>query len=201
MKTFKALILLSVSVTSAFAYIPSVESLFRNSGNAEIQSNTTVINLKIKKLTVEGEKSQTEVKPIMNTEAQAQIEEFQQGQYKLLYTVDEKSKKSMMVQVSYTSEEMKNEQVDDFLFFPTFKKFPETRGVDATQKGLFYSLMNSLALNDGFMMVNFLRSRGVSLRYNEEIINGEKVKVLNKYKDYLRIVKNDKELKETIPSP
>ncbi len=179
----------------AHSYVPSVESLFRNNGNSEISSNTVVLNMKIEKLKIDSEEA--EKKSLANSS----LNTFDKGFFKLLYVNEENKNNVKLLQLSYKDQEMKPTDINGMKYVDHFNKFPFAKGVESTEQGLFYSLMSTLVLNDGFMMINFLRSRGVSVRYNEEIINKDKVDVLLKYKDYLNAVNRDKDLKTTVTSP
>jgi hypothetical protein len=189
----KLLILFLVSL-NAHSYVPTVEALFRNGNNAEIKSNTIVGNFTVKKISGE-----TTPPPVQEGQ-ELQTRDFTEGHVKLLFSKDDKEKIKLL-QLYYTSPDMKLDQISEIKSFPTFKTFPKVRGLEATEQGLFYSIINTLILNDGYMMVDYLRSKGVSVRFNKEIINNDKVGLLGKYKEYLTVVKRDKDLKETLPSP
>ncbi|MBL7664107.1 MAG: hypothetical protein JNM93_03150 [Bacteriovoracaceae bacterium] len=80
---------------------------------------------------------------------------------------------------------MKPEQIREVNVVGNLNNQVNQKGIEGVEKGLFYSILNSLFFNDGEMIVGFLRSRGVGIRFNKEVINKPKVKLLEKYKDFL----------------
>lgn len=184
------------SLSCVFAYIPSVESLFRNGANTEIEGSTVVVNLHISKMITGEEKAVQET----NQET-AKLKEFKDGYYKFLYLQDFSNDSVKMVQVGYETENMRVNEITSLRSFNNFVKFPFSKGVESTEQGLFYSLLQSLALNRGDMMISYLRSRGVSVKLNKDLLNKEKAALLEKYMLYLKKVKDDPSLNESLESP
>jgi hypothetical protein len=69
------------------------------------------------------------------------------------------------------------------------------------QKGVFFALINSLAYNNGSHMVNYLKTLGVPVKLNSDLINREKIDYLASYKRYLVTINQNKALKKTESNP
>lgn len=183
MKTL--LILVNLFVLSAHAYVPTVESLFRHGTNADVTTNAIMVSAKVALVNPYAEKvEQVEgsamwVKWVYNVTSQGKLKLTQ-----LIYRSASMTEASL-VEKSYVSE-----------LSPTaFDSSPEMG-----ERGLFMSLMNSLLINDGSFMIDFLRHRGVNVHLNSEIINQEKRALLARYRSWLIRTKGGRAA-GTEPSP
>lgn len=168
MKTF--LILFAFIAFKAQAYVPTVESLFRHGANADVTTNALMISAKVALVNPYAEKAeQTEgsalwVKWVYNVTPQGRLKLTQ-----LIYRAASMTEASL-VDKSYVAE----------LSPLAFDASPEMG-----ERGLFMGLINSLLINDGSFMVEFLHNRGVNVRLNAEIINQEKKALLGRYRAWL----------------
>jgi hypothetical protein len=149
----------------SMAYTPTIESLFRNGPNKEIDANTIVIELSSRKLANENEEPQEKI--------------F----YKYIFNV-EKDEKYFALQLGYINSFAK-ENLKTLKFWPSFH-FEDIVDLTAEQK-VTYSLLTSLGLNDGRMILHFLRERGSQLKFNKEILNENQKLLLEKYMYFLSI--------------
>ncbi len=161
---------LVLTVFSAHAYVPTVESLFRHGANADVTSNALVVSAKVALVNPYAEKieqvdgSAIWVKWAYNITPQGKLKLTQ-----LIYRAASMTEASL-VDKSYIAE----------LSPQAFAASPEMG-----ERGLFISLMNSLLINDGSFMVDFLHNRGVNVRLNSDIINQDKRALLARYRAWL----------------
>ena len=163
-------LLLFVASTYAHSYYPTVESLFRNGSNPEITQNAVVLNLKI-----------TPVNPLAEKGEEAQ---GSSTWVKLIYHVGNGGRVKLS-QLVYKSKNMTDSQAYNKIFISEFSPNVFENSPEMGDRGLFYSLLNSLLLNDGYYMTQFLKSRGVNVSSNSELLNQEKKQLLDKHKSWL----------------
>lgn len=188
----KVLLLFFLS-TSAFAFVPTVESLLRNGSNAEITTNGVSIALVVKKVQA-GEKTEQS-----SGDASLLQVERDEDYYKLFITKDGDSIK--LAQARYKNKNFNDEALEHKVFYPRFNAFTLKATSDQSEKGIFFGLIDSLALNNGAHLVNYLKTLSVPVKLNSEIINREKVEFLASYKRYLYAVSKDPSAKKTEANP
>ena len=170
------LVLLLTSVVSA--YVPSVESLFRNGKNGDISVNTLSIQAKIEKI------SEVEVSIPANTSTTHYIRWIYQHSG---------ANRLKMVQLEYSHPSFGDQFLIDKHYVSQLSPMMFPTGSRGIEQGGFYSLMNSLLINDGSFLVEFLASKDLPVALNENAINGEKHELLLKYKNYVEeTAKNNK---------
>jgi hypothetical protein len=154
----------------ALAYVPTVESFFRHGANADITSNAAVINFKI-----------TPINPFAEKGEQAQ------GQSLWVKYIFHQSSpgKMKLSQLTYPSSNMADTNANSKLFFTEFSPYMFEQSLEGSERGLFFSLLSSLLLNDGSFMINFLKNRGFNVVLNQEILNLEKKSLLERYRSWL----------------
>lgn len=175
MKYFWLLALISMS---ALAYVPTVESLFRNGSNPEVTSNAIIVSAKISNYNPFEEKTEeTTAKDIW---------------VKWVYNITPQNKLKI-TQLIYSSASMNEASLVAKTYVSEL--VPQYFGSNPTmiEKGLFISTLNSLLINDGSFMVEYLKMRGVDVRSNNELINLEKKSLLQKYKAWLIKTKGGRE--------
>src|SRR5690606_7556519 len=181
----KFLLGLIFCIQSAWGFVPTVESLFRNGSNPDITGNVAILNLKITKMDPSG---------IMQEASNAPTEYF-----KIYYTkLDEVYK---LNQLKYTDESFDDKKIIHHSYYPNYNAFSFANQPAVTEKSLFYGVLNSLVLHDGQFLVSYLKSVGLPLRLNKEIINREKIQLLAQYKQYLVTINQDREARKTLENP
>lgn len=165
----KILVLLSISF-SVFAYVPTVESLFRNGSNPDLTQNAAVVTLKI-----------TPVNPLAEKGEQAQ---GQSVWVKLVYHLGGGGRIKLS-QLTYRTSALTDSTADSKVFFSEMSPNSFDQSVEMTERGLFYSIMNSLVVNDGAFMTQFLKTRGINVALNYELLNQEKKHLLERHKAWL----------------
>ena len=186
----KVLALALFVTTSAQAYVPTVESLFRHGSNPDVTANGLSITMVVKKIQP-GDKSgnQTE-SPLLKDD---KAEDF----YKIFFTKNGESLK--VAQTRYNSNAFTEASLQHKTYYPNFTSF--TVKTEQPEKGIFFALLHSMMLNNGSHIVNYLKSLNVPVKLNSEIINRQKVEFLADYKRYLVAISKDRNAKKTEVNP
>lgn len=183
----KLLLGLLLCTQAAWSYVPTVESLFRNGSNPDINGNVAIVNLKITKMDPSG----------MMQEEKNNPSEY----YRVYYTKlsDEVIK---LNQFKYSNDSFQNEgNIVHRAYYPNFNSYSLANQPNALEKSMFYGILHSLALQNGEFLVSYLKSLGLPLKLNKEIINREKIGYLAQYKQYLMTINQDKEVRKTLENP
>jgi hypothetical protein len=164
------LLLLMITPSKTFAYVPTIESLFRNGTNPDMSQNAAMITLKI-----------TPVNPLAEKGEQAQ---GQSVWVKLIYHLGGGGR-IKLTQLTYPSSAITDTAADSKVFFSEMSPNSFDQSVEMSERGLFYSIMNSLVINDGAFITQFLKTRGINVALNYEILNKEKKQLLERHKAWL----------------
>lgn len=186
-----ALTLLITSI--AQAYVPTVESLFRHGSNPDVSTNGVVLTLQVKKI-LPGDKAVTTVNDL-GLLKDIKAEDF----YKIFFTKNNETLK--ISQTRYNSGKFSESSLTHKVYYPNFTPFTVKPHLQEAEKGIFFGLLSSLVLNDGSHLVNYLKTLGVPVRLNSELINREKVEFLAEYKRYLAIISRDRNARKTEVNP
>jgi hypothetical protein len=189
----KAFALFFFFATTVQAYVPTVESLFRHGANPDISANGLSLTMVVKKIQP-GEKPRTSV-----NDASLLKDDKLEDYYKVFFT---KSGESLKVaQTRYNSGNFSEASLEHKIYYPNFSSYTIKPSVEQAEKGVFFALLHSMTLNNGSHMVNYLKSLGVPVRLNNEIINREKIEFLANYKRYLVTISKDRNAKKTEVNP
>ncbi len=186
----KGIIFLFLLSSSAFAYVPTVESLFRHGSNPDVSVNGVSLTLVVKRL-----------QPAVNPEGGAAtlVSEQTEDYYKIFLT---KSADGLKVaQTRYGNSSFSESSLLHKIYYPNFTPYTIKPTAEAAERGLFFALLHSLSYNNGAHIVNYLKSMGVPVRLNSELINREKVEFLADYKRYLVTVARDRNARKTAVNP
>ena len=163
-------------ITSAQAYTPTIESLFRHGSNPEVTTNALSLSFSVKDL------------------SNPENVQF----YKIFFSVfDEKTLK--VSQTAYNQDSFSEGSLLGKVYHSQL--VPINFKAQNLEKGLFYSLLHSILLNDGDFLVNYLKLAGAPVKLNSELLNDEKIALMRDYKNYLIAINNDRSLKKTLQSP
>lgn len=185
---FNFLICLIVMVSQAMAYIPTVESIFRNGASLDTTNNTVAATLKIsKKSAAEDSSSQ-----LMSVSFPPQLTK--------LYIANDQAGRAKMVQVNYSSSLAKKSEINSVLYRPEFEYGKMGFKSEENSTKMFYAVLASVLNNDGEMLVKFLQEQGVPVKLNSEIINREKLALLQRYAEYLKLKSSDDNMKNPLKS-
>jgi hypothetical protein len=167
---------------NAYAYVPTVESIFRHGGNAEITANTVAMNLKVTKL------KESKDAPQKRTE----------DHYRIFLTRDSEDNTVKIAQTRYMNNSFSESSIEHKVYYPDFTVLSLKPGTEQVEKGIFFSLLKSIVLNDGAHLVSYLKTLGAPVKLNDELINREKIEYLVNYKRYLVITNRDRKKTEII---
>ncbi len=187
------ILVLCLFTSSAFAFVPTVESLLRNGSNADVTANGLSIAFVVKKIQA-GEKTDQ-----ASTDASLLQNDREEDYYKLFITKDGDSIK--LAQARYKNKNFSDDALEHKVYYPHFNAFTMKPSHEQSEKGIFFGLIDSLALNNGAHLVNYLKSLSVPVKLNSEIINREKVEFLASYKRYLFTVSKDPGARKTDANP
>lgn len=191
------------------AAIPTVEGLFRNSNNADVDTDTIVIRVKVEKkaketliigdenkeleVTKEGESSNVEKLPTEVTDKK------ESPIYLKLIFEQEDKKPIKLLQVVYENSQMTKEAI---IKADLFKNLNELTLKDQnSERVLIYSLLTMFGLNTSEIVSSLLKKHNVDYRSNKEMLDPEKHELMRKYKGYLEAVKKDDAIKDSLNSP
>ncbi len=179
----KFFIFLSILASNVFAYVPTVESLFRNGSNPDIIGNGFVINFSVRKIQP-GEISPT----------------TPEDYYKIFMTKGQGDSLKVS-QTKYTDSTYSEDSLVHKIHYNQFTAHTMKATQEQIEKGIFFALLHSMGLNNGSHMVNYLKSLGIPVRLNNEIINRQKIDVLANYKNYLASINRDRNARKTEINP
>lgn len=187
------ILVLALFVSSAFAYVPTVESLFRFGSNPEVTVNGVSVTLAVKRLEAESKPGSSV------TDASLLGSQRTEDYYKIFFT---KSNETLKVaQSRYDNASFSESSLLHKIYYPNFTSYTIKADLESAEKGIFYGLIQCLALNDSENLINYLKSLGVPVRLNSEIINKEKVDFLAEYKKYLMLISKDRNARKTEVNP
>lgn len=175
--------------------IPSVEGLFRNSSNREIVAEGVRISYSIEELlqkvqveTVEG--------PLE--------EELLKKKSSILYvkesiSISEGGDSLRSIKYLFDSSEMNSKDMLGVRFIPNYaSKIINEHDIN---KRVLYSLSTMLIFNKSDIIGSLLRDKGNDYKNNKKMLNAEKMKLLESYKEYLVATKEDPALRKELASP
>lgn len=177
------IILLFFITTQALAYVPTVESLFRNGSNPDITMNGVSLTISVRR-----------IQPGETVPSAA--EDF----YKIFFHKGQGDSLKVS-QTKYMDNSFTESALVHKVHYNHFGANTLKSGVEQVEKGLFYALLSSLALNNGSQMVNYLKFLGIPAKLNNEIINRQKIDVLASYKSYLAAINRDRNARKTEVNP
>ncbi len=175
----KHILLFFLFCFNLYALIPSPESLLRNNNNGFIADKYTSIAFQVKAIDLSGK---------------VEAETY----FKFLFENGD-PKRASLLQTEFESLQMEESKVVEARSFSSLDKIVLSDKSPARK--LFYSLMHSLGTNDASIFARSLRSLDSSFPLNAEILNQEKLRLLENQKRYLYSVKRDTSLKEKSFSP
>ena len=179
--------------TSAFAYVPTVESLFRHGSNPEVTANGLSMTIVVKKIQP-GEKAGGTISDVSLIK-----DDKAEDYYKLFFTKSGENLK--IAQTRYNNKNFSEAALEHKVYYPNFSAYTMKPAIEQAEKGVFFGLLHSLLLNNGEHLVNYLKSLGVPVKLNSDIINREKIEFLADYKRYLVTISKDRNAKKTEVNP
>lgn len=178
----KFLFFLIFMMSSAVAYVPTVESLFRHGSNADISANGISLTMSLKKTDSDG-------KVLMD----------ENDFYKIFFTRTTEGMR--LSQTRYTNASFSETSLVNKAYISNYSGFSIPSNIESAEKGIFIGVLHAITHNNGVHLMNYLKNLGVPLKFNNEIINREKIEFLAGYKRYLAIIARDRSAKKTEVNP
>jgi len=189
----KSLLIVFFLISNAFAYVPTVESLFRHGSNPDITANGISLSFVVKKVEAfakaDGKSDESLLK---ETKAK--------DYYKLFYT-NISSDVFKVAQTRYDSSLFSEGSILEKKYYPNFTAYTIKGSAEESEKGLFQGMLISMLFNNGAFLVNYLKSMEVPVKLNNEILNRQKVTSLASYKQYLVTINKDRNNKKNQVNP
>ncbi len=197
----KSLILSIFTFSSLWASVPTTEGLFRNNNNSDVQASLVMVTLQVEKEPSKNALEQpVEESPIAEKEVLApgtSGKETKVVNVKYLFSVNDREDVES-VRIIYRPGKMDDENIISVEYY---KNLAEGVVNNPEMKGLVLGLLSSLALNRSQEMSSFLKKVSKNYKSNEELIDPEKRDLYSKYKKYLKLIKEDESLKDSLENP
>ena len=168
MKILLSFVLLVASL-ALVAAVPTEEGLLRNLNNADIPGNMITVKAIIQNTS-----------PAIGAVAETEISKA--DYYKFVFSIENPNAVSLL-QVTYSSSQMMNNQIKDVKYVPDL--LSAIKKEKSPEKGMFYAVMMMLTTNQSAGVESFLEKGGVQIVRNKNILNEEKMKLLKTYRTYL----------------
>lgn len=169
MKNYLLSLVLFLLVSTVFA-APTIEGLFRNGNNPDLSGNLVVATFLVEELPTEVAKQNLPPR------------------YVKIY-MSRSGNKVELVQTDYADNRF-NETAIQRLYYNA-QLSDDAEQTKVIERSLFYNVMASLLLNDSRPMNHFLKTHATAYKTNRELMNSEKVELLQKYKSYLIAVSEE----------
>lgn len=181
---------------------PTIEGLIRNGNNPELIGNLVMVKLAIEEIPNHEILQKTNMEKAEEFKATLEpilMERKVEPKYiKFVFSLEKKDKIGL-IQLEYSDGSMKNEFLDKVGYFPNLIKDID---LDAKlERSLFYSLVTMFSLNDSRTMSTLFKKLDLEYKTNKELMNPEKISLLNRYKLYLGKIKESPEEKEELVNP
>ncbi|MDH5580308.1 MAG: hypothetical protein OEY33_00235 [Bdellovibrionales bacterium] len=180
---------------------PTMEGLFRNVNSAEVEGELTLVRFMIEELNNESLLKQVKVEeqgPENNVEPGMMENRVAPKFIKLLLSKESENKMGL-VQLEFLDNKMKSSEVTRVKYISDIK---DMVALDTSlSRRIFYSLLLMYTMNDSVVIADTLKKVDMDFKTNEESIDEGKKDFLKKYKNYLEAIKQDPELKESVPNP
>lgn len=187
----KFLVLCLFITSSVQAYVPSVESLFRNGSNPDVTANGVAFNLAVKKIQPGMEEA----------DLKASRADQAAGEFYKFYFTTTSGETLKISQARYRDAGYADSSLVHKTYYPNFSPYTLKANVENMEKGVFLGLLYSLTFNNGAHLVSYLKNLGVPVKLNSEIINREKIEYLASYKRYLATINQNRGARKTEVNP
>lgn len=190
----KLILTLALISSSTWAYVPTVESLFRHGSNPDISATGILVTMNVKRLDASAKPSSTQDVSLIK---EAKVDDY----FRIFYSRSNTSNSLRVAQTRYTDNSFSEGSLEHKIYYPNFTPFTVRATAEQAEKGIFYALMNSLVLNDGSYLMSYLKALGAPVRLNSDLINRDKLELMAEYKRYLVTINKDRNAKKTMQNP
>lgn len=166
---------------------PSVEGLFKNGSNQDVTSNFVMFRFLYE---IEENKESIGQEP-------EELKNSLKGEISTRFILNEGKVESLLLFAFSKDEDKKSALVRKF-----YKKYSSIeKDLTSLEDKVFWGLLEYLVLNKSEKIIKVLSEiEGVDLS-NKVLVNTEKLELLKKKKNYLEIIKNDKEMETAVTNP
>ena len=174
----------------------SVESLFRNGSNPDIDRESSVVDLVVEELVDENQGEE------ISLSSRSPLKR----RYRFIFNRNNddngKLKDVELLQVEYDSlgKKERGGVIGLFESRTLFRYFRRKKNIQP-ERDIFWGLMGSLVLNKSNIMSSFLKKTDRGYRENKRIINRSRVRLYSNYKKYLHTIRDEPSLKNSLSSP
>ncbi len=195
----KMILILICLINSAWASVPTTEGLFRNNSNSDVGASLVMVTLQaqkeLSKKALEQPVSESPVKE--NQVLSAEDERIEKVNIKYLFSVNDNDEVEVIT-ITYKTGDMSDSNI---LGVKYYKNLNSAVLNSPNQKGLILGLLSSLALNRSQEISSFFKKVSTNYKSNQDLIDPEKKDLYVKYKKYLKLIKEDESLKESLENP
>ncbi len=198
-KYYLLLVSLFIFAMESFGAIPTVEGLFRNINNKDIEGSIIIVNFQIKKVQKKLDPSEVTSHAVKQEHLEILEKEKQTVRYIKVFLSIENPKRIEYLKIEFDDISMNHTSIQKISYFPNILE--EMSKDQSVERRLFISILNMLTLNDSRGISAFLSRYNTNYQSNKMSINEKKKLLLSQYKQYLEKINENKELKEEIQSP
>lgn len=185
--------ILFILLTLAAQATPTAEGLFRNVSNKEPSGNLIVVTAMVEQMS--SLTKDTATAAVNTPMLSSPVREEKPVYYKWLISL-EREHAIDLIQVSYTSSQMKTNQVKEVRYFPDLSKVIASD--NSLERSLFYGLMGVLVLNESTILKNTLSKYAQGFVPNKELMSKDKINLYQRYKEYLSKRQDDEMLRSPL---
>lgn len=192
-------LVLFILTLDLFAAIPTTEGLFRNNNNSDVSANLIMVIMQVEKDFNQEALEKPESEAPVDAEVVIKEPDAVKVKYNVKYLLSVNEAKNVeVIQVIYKPGELSDINILSVKYFGNLRT--EVMNLDSS-KALYFSVLSSLTLNRSEEISSLLKKESQTYKTNTELIDSEKKALYQKYKQYLKLVKEDESLKETMENP
>jgi len=179
-------VFLIFNIIGTFAASPSVEGLFRHPSNGDAANDTVLLSFSMTKEISDAPSEE------LRSDDQKSLEKSL-NTYFVKYIFDKSNKQKVrLLKVFYSSKDMSTESIVNIKYYDSLSSTSFRQ-----DQAFFNAVISSLVLNRSEEMMNYLKSVSKDVKVNKEVLDSEKISLLNRYKTYLK----EKEDDEAVNNP
>jgi hypothetical protein len=180
----KFLFFIAITINFVFAYTPSPEAILGNVANADIELTSIRASFEIKKINNEID-SASELSEV----------DFRSAILNRDYFIEDGQVRRLVNRLT----------VNEF-GTSTHQLFRPERDYQSILKSnskavIFWTILDILLINRSDFFVKVVNELGIELIPNQKLINKDKLALINRYKEYIDLIRKDRELEKTLENP
>ncbi len=174
-KTKVCLFIVLLLIKTTFAKVPTPESLWQNLSNPNISGNFVTMST-----IIEGDG-------------------ITSPRYVQFIFSREKNDIVNLLQTDYSAAQMHNSQIirNKIIYNLHATLLKES----SSERAFFYGILLSLVLNDPIAIGALIAKQSSDYQSNDQLLNTEKIKLMQNYLSYLRTIKDDRTKRKSLTSP